>query len=67
MKKENINESNENTNGLKRFRDYKTRVMDSEHVLFLTKEQASMLSERNLTKAILMADFGGGKSEKVIV
>ena len=46
---------------MKKFKDYRTRAMDYDHVLYLTKEQASMLAERNLSKVILIADFGGGK------
>ena len=45
----------------KRFRDFKNKEMDSDHALFLTDEQASMLADKLLTKAILISDFGGGK------
>ena len=48
--------------GKQRFRDYKTRAMDVDKYLYLTAEQRNILSDKSIQKAILMSDFGGGKT-----
>ena len=37
------------------------RKMDADHVLYLSDEQSAMLADKQITKAILISDFGGGK------
>ena len=53
----------DNSSQERKFRDFKRRPMDADHMeyLYLTKEQSSILGDGTITKAILISDFGGGK------